>query len=756
MKEKITNTYLLEIKGLVQGVGFRPFIYRLAHTLDLAGWVKNTNENVLICINSDEETLKKFIDEIKKKSPPASEILSIKQEILTDHPMNGFSIIESTDTSVEITDISPDIGVCSDCLNDMESQEHRIHYPFLNCTNCGPRFTIIRDLPYDRDKTTMSAFKMCRTCRREYEDVLDRRFHAQPVACNKCGPEYELISGENRIAGIYDILQTTASLIDKGNIVAVKGQGGFHLACDALNEVAVHRLRASKYREGKPFAVMFRDIEAMREYTSLNETEHDLIVSWRRPIVILDEKKPLAPSVSDGLRTIGAMLPYMPFHYLLFRHLKTPIIVLTSGNLSDEPIIMDNDEAIRILSTISDAILIYNRDIYNRTDDSVAFVINNVPRLLRRSRGYVPGPVRLKLKTDGILAAGAELVNCFCLGKGKDAILSQHIGDLKNFETYSFYTESIGRFQNIFRFTPELIAHDLHPDYLSTRYATETGLAKVSIQHHHAHIASAMAEHALDEKVIGVSFDGTGFGDDGHIWGGEFLVCDLARYERYTHFKYLPMPGGDLVTIEPWRMAVSYLYNVFGTSFLNFELPFLRDVEPERLRIVLQMLKKNIHTPLTSSCGRLFDAVSALTGICYHSKFHAEAPMRLENEVTPGIDQSYPFTFNGYIDFSETIRMITEDLLNRCPKGLIASKFHNTIMEVIKNVVKKISYETGLKKIVLSGGSFQNRYLVRNLEVNLLKAGYHVYTQQRIPANDGGIALGQLAIAAKRREMGLL
>lgn len=744
------------MKGLVQGVGFRPFIYRLAHDWDLKGWVRNTNENVLICLNLDEETINKFVNEIKIKAPPASEIFSIDLSIIQNESFEDFSIIESRDTSEAITEISPDIGVCKECLEDMKSQTHRINYPFLNCTNCGPRFTIIRDLPYDRENTTMAIFKMCNTCRTEYEDVLDRRFHAQPVACSTCGPEYELIREGKRIVGIKDILDCTAAMIDNGKIIAVKGQGGFHLACDALNEETVHRLRVSKYREGKPFAVMFRDIGIMEEYATLDQVERDQVSSWRRPIVILEEKKPLAPSVSDGLHTIGAMLPYMPFHHLLFRYLKTPVIVLTSGNLSDEPIIIDNDAALRILSTISDAVLIYNRDIYNRTDDSVVMVVNDVPRILRRSRGYVPNPVRLKLRTDGILAAGAELVNCFCLGKGNDAILSQHIGDLKNFETYSFYRESIGHFQKIFRLSPEWIAHDLHPDYMSTKYAVETGLKRIPIQHHHAHIASAMAENGLDEMVIGVSFDGTGYGDDGHIWGGEVLICDLAGYNRYTHFKYLPMPGGDLVTKEPWRMAVSYLYDVFGTEFLNFDLPFFKKINPETMNIVVQMLEKKINTPITSSCGRLFDAVSALTGICHHSRFHAEAPMRLENVIIPKVNLSYPFTYHEYVDFSETIRMIMEDIINQLPVGLIASKFHNTIISVTEKIVNKISLETSLKKIVLSGGTFQNRYLLKNLEVKLRNAGYHVYTQNRIPSNDGGIALGQLAIVAKRREMGIL
>ena len=746
------HTYLIEVKGLVQGVGFRPFIYRLAMEHELKGWVKNTNVNVLICINADEPALKRFITGIRLKSPPASDIVSISHIVSESELFHDFRIIESGDISDEITEVSPDIAVCEDCLKDMKTQEHRISYPFLNCTNCGPRFTIIRDLPYDRANTTMSGFTMCETCRSEYEDAGDRRFHAQPVACNNCGPEYELIFQDYHIRGISNIIKQTADLIDSGKIVAIKGQGGFHLACDALNEEAVDRLRKSKYREGKPFAVMFRDVESIKKYAWLNRVEEQEIISWRRPIVILKAKKSLAYPVSSGLRTIGCMLPYMPFHYQLFEMLKTTVIVLTSGNLSDEPIIIDNQLALKILGPVTDAVLIYNRDIYNRTDDSVVMVVNDTSRMLRRSRGYVPNPVRLKFNVDGILAAGAELVNCFCLGKGNYAILGQHIGDLKNFETYTFYTESIDHFQKIFRMKAELVAYDMHPDYLSTRYAIGTGLRPVAIQHHHAHIASAMAEHGLDEKVIGVSFDGTGYGDDGKIWGGEFLICDLGTYTRYTHFEYRPMPGGDRVTYEPWRMAVSYLYSIYGEDFLDFRLPFLRNVNEEKLRIVIQMMGDELNTPLTSSAGRLFDAVAALLNICTESKFHAEAPMRLENQIAPGIEDSYPFRVGSTIMFNDTFRTLLDDLRRGESAGNISAKFHNTIIRVVESVVEKIHQETGLRKVVLSGGTFQNRYLLERLEPGLKESGFDIYTQNMIPSNDGGIALGQLVVAAGRRE----
>jgi hydrogenase maturation protein HypF len=754
IKDNYIHTYIIEVKGLVQGVGFRPFIYRLANEHKLQGWVRNTNENVLICINSVEDALIRFVNDIRQKAPPASEIVSVEYQITEPQECSDFRIIRSRDVSDEITDISPDIAVCEDCLNDMRSQEHRIDYPLLNCTNCGPRFTIIRDLPYDRANTTMSGFTMCEKCRSEYEDPGDRRFHAQPVACNSCGPEYELIIKENHIRGISNIINKTAYMIDDGKIVAMKGQGGFHLACDALNEEAVARLRRSKFREGKPFAVMFRDVDVVKEYAVMDSSEEKELKTWRRPIVILKTKKTLAFSVSAGLNTIGCMLPYMPFHYQLFRHLKTPVIVLTSGNLSDEPIIIDKEKAIDVLEPVTDAILDYNRDIYNRTDDSVLIVMNEIPRLLRRSRGYVPNPVRLAINVNDILATGAELVNCFCLGRGKDAILSQHIGDLKNYETYSFYVETIEHFRKIFRLKPELVAHDMHPDYLSTRYAAGTGLKRIAVQHHHAHIASAMAENGIDEKVIGVSFDGTGYGDDGNIWGSEFMICDLSDYTRYMHFEYKKMPGGDAVTSEPWRMAVSYLYSFMGEKFLDLNLPFLRNIKSENLNIILKMLNDNLNAPLTSGAGRLFDSVAALLNICVQSAFHAEAPMRLESVITEGIKDCYLFNNDHDIVFKETFRGIIDDILKGIPEGIISAKFHNTIINIVKTTVKKIHEETGLNKVVLSGGTFQNRYLLANLEPALTNSGFKVYAHSRIPSNDGGIALGQLIIAASKRELG--
>ncbi|HNZ42850.1 MAG TPA: carbamoyltransferase HypF [Bacteroidales bacterium] len=747
------NTYLIEIKGLVQGVGFRPFIYRIAAGFHLNGQVENRNDGVFIVVNCDEKTVKSFIQAIWEQAPQAAAIESVDFRITDTKFFDDFQIVKSRTVSNRITDISPDIAVCEDCLRDMKTQKNRIDYPFINCTNCGPRFTIIQNIPYDRAKTTMSPFVMCDDCKKEYLDVIDRRFHAQPVACSVCGPEYTLFEGKKELKGIENIVSRVQYLLQNKKIVAIKGIGGFFIACNAVCEETVARLRKMKNREGKPFAVMFSGMETLKEYAFVNAQEEKSLVSYRRPIVLLYQKKSLAPSVNVGFDTIGCMLPYMPIHYLLFRGLTIPAIVLTSGNISDEPIITDNEIAIEKLSDITDAILTYNRAIYNRTDDSVVTIVNKHERLIRRSRGYVPTPLKLTTDVDGILATGAELVNCFAVGRENKAIISQHIGDLKNFETYEFYCESIERFKRLFIFEPRLVVSDLHPDYLSTRFAYETKLPHVKVQHHHAHIASCMAEHNLDEKVIGVSFDGTGLGDDNNIWGSEFFICDLAGYARVNHFDYMPMPGGDKVTEEPWRMAVSYLYKYFGQNFYEFNLPFLNSISTSSVEMLCQAIDKKINSPLSSGCGRLFDAVAALTNLCPVSRFHAEAPMRLEAVMDKNNKESYHFSIHPAISFCETFRQIIADINKGIPVSTISAKFHNTILSVIMAVANDTRSTTGITKVVLSGGTFQNKYLLGSIEHELTRQGYEVFTHKKVPTNDAGIALGQMAIAAKRRTM---
>ena len=749
--EHQTVSYGINVTGLVQGVGFRPFIYRIAHALGIKGWVENNTQGVYIAAEGQEENVRRFIADIRVKAPPASDIEDISFEKIPSGGYSGFEIRKSRETAEGITEVSPDIAVCDECLHDMKHQPHRIAYPFTNCTNCGPRFTIIKALPYDRHNTTMDVFEMCDQCRKEYTDVLDRRFHAQPVACNHCGPTYELICKKTRITRFADILQKTAELIESGKVIAIKGMGGFHLMCDATAEQTVARLRAGKLREGKPFAVMFGDMTTLNNYAATDETESRQLTSWHRPIVLLKTRVPLAPSVTQGFHRTGVMLPYMPFHHQLFEKLKCPAIVLTSGNLSDEPIILDNLTARQNLSGIADAFLFYNRVIYNRVDDSVGFVAGKKWRFIRRSRGYAPAPIRTKLDLEGIFAAGAELVNCFAIGKQNMALMSQHIGDLKNFETYNFYEETIDKYMDLFRFETQLVCVDRHPDYFSTRYGKKLGTEVVEVQHHHAHIASCMAEHGLDEKVIGVSFDGTGLGDDGHIWGGEFFVCDLNIFERVSHFQYMPMPGGDKVTKEPWRSAVSYLTGYFGKIPGAEKLPFLMDIPGMNVKWVTEAIEKKINAPLSSSCGRLFDAVSALINLCPVSKFHAEAPMRLESIAAEGIADSYPFQPGTVIGFKPTFSAIIDDLNKGTAREIISAKFHNTMINVIFATVSGISKKTGIKKVVLSGGTFQNAILLEGAEKKLKDQGLMVFAHEKVPCNDAGIALGQLAIAAKRR-----
>ncbi len=749
--------FKIKIKGLVQGVGFRPFIYRTANIFSLNGNISNNNNGVVIEVNCDNNTLQKFIKSIKQKAPLASHINTIETKKIKFKKHNDFVIKKSINESNKITEISPDIAVCDNCLDDMKKQKHRINYPFINCTNCGPRFSIIKSLPYDREKTSMNKFEMCPECNSEYTNVLDRRFHAQPVACNSCGPVYTLYGKNKKLFELDEIILEIKNIIKKNKIAAIKGIGGFHLMCSATNNIAVDNLRKLKSRDKKPFAVMFRNLQTLSEYAYINNIEKNIISSWRRPIVLLKKKKNLASKITSSLDTIGAMLPYMPLHYLIFETINEPAIILTSANISDEPIIIDNNDIVKLENKV-DAIITYNREICNRTDDSVVRIINNKARLLRRSRSYTPEPIRLKFDVEGIFAAGAELVNCFAIGKDNLAILSQHIGDLKNIETYSFYTETIDKFIKIFRLNPHIIACDMHPDYLSSRYANELynklksknkNAQLIKVQHHHAHIASCMAENNINEKVIGVSFDGTGYGDDGNIWGGEFMICDYKKYSRKKHFEYIHMPGGDRAAKEPWRMAVSYLYSAYGDDFVDLELPFLQNIEKAKLKILKQAIDKNINSPLTSSAGRLFDAVASIIGLCQKSSFHAEAPMRLESIIDCNCKDYYDYKiYETKISFKDTIKQIVIDVINNISPSIISAKFHNTIISVIFETINSISKETNIRNIVMSGGTFQNKYISENIENKLIKHKYNIYLQSKIPPNDGGIALGQMAIAA--------
>ncbi len=744
------------IKGLVQGVGFRPYIYRLAIKHKLIGEVDNRTNGVLINVEGDEKEIIGFCNEILENAPQASRIKSIEKKRIPVNGYHKFSISGSKSTDNQITEISPDIAVCTDCLDDLDHDKERINYPFINCTNCGPRFTIIEDLPYDRNKTSMRDFAMCLTCTSEYNDILDRRFHAQPVACNKCGPAYTLTDSEKKLSGIEEILIEVSKRINEGKSVAVKGIGGYQLICNALDNKAIIELRRKKHRDSKPFAVMFRDISAVKEYCYLNKAEENEINSWRRPIVILKQREKISESLNSGLGSIGAILPYLPLHYLLFRKLDTPAIIFTSGNISDEPIIIDDLSAESLLMQVTGSVVCNTRGIVNRTDDSVVRIVDNKISLIRRSRGYVPEPVDLSCNVDGIIALGAEQKSSFCIGKEMLAIMSQHIGDLKNLPTYDFFIESIDRFSSLFRFKPKLIACDLHPDYLSTRHAEmlekQLHIPIVRVQHHHAHIASVMAENQLDEKVIGVIMDGTGYGTDGNIWGSEFMVADLNEFTRHSHFDYIPMPGGDKAVDEPWRMAFSFLYKYFGNSIDLKKTSAFQSVRKKDIVLVKEMIDKRINTPLTSGAGRIFDAVSAVLGLCPVSGFDSEAPMRLESVIASTTEDHYPFDIGERVVFAKMFKAIIDDL-PKVDTSLISVKFHNTIARAVLEVSERIRRETSLNKIVLSGGVFQNKYLLEKTTQLLIEKHFEVFTNHLVPANDGGISLGQLIIASKMKSL---
>jgi len=745
---KIKKSVSISIEGLVQGVGFRPFVYRLANKYKLKGNVANRTDGVVVNLYGEEKLIEGFQNDIVKLAPPAAFIKNIISEN-TKTEFEDFKIL-SSELNDQITEISPDISVCDDCLHDLKTQKHRVNYPFINCTNCGPRFTIVNKIPYDRINTSMTEFEMCETCTEEYYNVLDRRFHAQPVACNNCGPTYLV----NSKSDFEEILCEVVAKIDEGENVAVKGLGGYNIICDARNNKAVLKARELKGRDGKPFAVMFRNMKTVKEYCIVNPKEEEIIKSWQKPIVILDQKIGLANSINNGLNSIGAMLPYLPFHYLMFEKLKTNAVVYTSANNSGNPIISDDSFAKKSLKSKTDLFVSHNRKIVNPLDDSLVKVVSDDLQIIRRARGFVPKPVYLNRNVEGVFAAGAELKNSFCIGKNSSAILSQYVGDLKNLETFNFYEQTANRFFDLFKFKPKVIACDMHPDYLSTIFAEElhdkningSRIPIVKVQHHHAHIASCLAENQIKEKVIGVSFDGTGYGTDGNIWGGEFLICDTKSFERYAHFDYSKMPGGDLAVNEPWRMLLSYLKN-YSIDKID-SLKCFDGVDGKLFGFVNRMLQNNINSPLTSSAGRLFDAVACMLNLCTQQSFDAEAPMRLEAILDKSETGFYPYTYNNSIvSFGETINSIINDL-NTIDTSIISTKFHNTLIQIILDIARRIKKETSIKEVALSGGVFQNKYLLEKSIHILTKNNFEVYTNHLVPPNDGGIALGQLVVAS--------
>ena len=736
-------------------------MFSLAKKYQLNGWVRNTSAGVDIEVNGSPEALEAFIQALREQPPPLARIDEFQVEVCTPDGYGEFSILQSEPIPGAFQPISPDISICSDCLAEcFDPQDRHYRYPFVNCTNCGPRFTIIKDIPYDRPLTTMAPFDMCPDCAAEYHAPLNRRFHAQPVACPTCGPKVWLEIGGEILAEREEAIQQTRTLLREGKVLAIKGLGGFHLACDATNPEAVELLRKRKLRVEKPFAVMMPSLEVARQFCKIDGAQADLLTSRERPIVIL-ERQPgsaIVPAIAPAQNTLGVMLPYTPLHYLLLEEQEDfpPALVMTSGNLSEEPIATDNQEALQRLSALADAFLMHNRDIHTRCDDSVMRAVSQdgisqlVP--LRRSRGYTPYPVHLPWKTFPLLAVGGELKNTFCLTRENYAFLSHHIGDLENYETLQAFHQGVAHIEQLFRIHPEVLAYDLHPDYMATRYARqraqEEDLPSIGVQHHHAHIAACMAEYAMPsgEPVIGVAFDGTGYGTDGAIWGGEFLVCDYTRFERAYHLAYIPLPGGDKAVRQPARIALAWL-DALGIDW-HTDLASAAFFNEQERAILLQQIRSKVNAPLTSSMGRLFDAVAALAGVRQEVNYEAQAAIELEALVDPACQDYYPFEIDAQtIHPGPIIRAVLQDVQANRPASTLAAKFHNTIAHMVLETCIHLRQREGISRVVLSGGVWQNMVLLESTRSLLGKAGFEVFTHVKVPANDGGLALGQAIIA---------
>ena len=743
----------IKIKGIVQGVGFRPFVYNLARNLQLGGWVLNNSQGVELEIEGGDESITAFLRELENGAPP----LAIIDEISTTQcPLQGeveFCITQSMDEGKNRAWVSPDVGTCKDCEKEIiTSGDRRYRYGFTNCTNCGPRYSIIKDVPYDRGATTMKKFQMCLSCQKEYDDPRNRRFHAQPNACPICGPQYLLISQAGKVIS-GDVFNETRCLIAAGYIVAIKGLGGYHLACDARNEQAVSNLRQRKSREDKPFAVMCGSSEGVSTLCTLSLAEEKLLRSVKRPIVLLAKKDSynLAESIAPGNAYLGVMLPYVPAHWLLLQ--PDDVWVMTSGNVSDEPIAYDDQDAQERLAGIADYFLSHNREIYQPTDDSVVRLVADQQYILRRSRGFAPSPIRLYRELPPLLAVGAEVKNSFCLSQGKFAFMSPHIGDLENLSTYTAYLQSIDHYKKIFSIEPQAVAYDLHPEYLATQYALELGIPAFGVQHHHAHIASVLAEHGLQEKVIGVAFDGTGYGGDGTLWGGEFLVADGYDFLRVGHCKYLPLPGGAKAIKEPWRLGAWVLYNLYGRNFANFDMKLSQQLL-KGWELMIDATAKGINAPQTSSAGRIFDVAASILGLgtVIHYEGQAAVELELAAQKSQGRLLEYGISEGKLrvLDFMPTFAALVELVKQGGNINFLAACFHITVADAVVQMIRLIRQDTGLKKVALSGGVWQNKILLTKVVGMLQQDGFEIYTNQQVPLNDGGLALGQVLIAGNR------
>jgi hydrogenase maturation protein HypF len=739
----------VRVEGIVQGVGFRPFVYSLATGLGLGGLVGNDSDGVFAEVEGPPAAVEAFLSGLARDAPPLARIERITTTAMRPDGTASFSIAPSEPGGLRRVLVSADTATCADCLAELaDPGDRRFGYPFINCTNCGPRFTIVRDVPYDRPLTTMASFAMCDRCAAEYHDPADRRFHAQPTCCPACGPRLCLLDPAGTVRP-GPPLEAAADLLRQGQVLAVKGLGGYHLAVDASSEEAAGALRARKHREDKPFAVMVADLAGARQAGQVDEAAAALLTSSRRPIVLLPRvPSGIAAAVAPGNRQLGLMLPYTPLHHLLLAAVAGPV-VLTSGNISDEPIVYRDGEAAQRLGGIADAFLTHDRPIHIRTDDSVVRAFRGREAVMRRSRGYVPEPLDVPVRfTRPVLACGAELKSTFCLARESHAFVSHHIGDLENAETLRSFTEGIEHFKRLFDITPEVVAHDLHPEYLSTKYAADlgqAGLELVGVQHHHAHIASCLADNRAAGPVIGVAFDGTGYGIDGTIWGGEFLIADTAGFERAGHLAPVPMPGGAAAIRQPWRMAAAYLDTADGG------LGVIR--RNQRLwPSVLAMARRGINSPLTSSAGRLFDAVAAILGVRDVINYEGQAAIELEQLADPaergayraGIATGDPLRIAGV----DLVRAVADDLAAGTSRGVIAARFHHGVADLITDCCLLLRERHGLSTVALSGGVFQNLLLLHATVSRLETRGFGVLVHSRVPCNDGGISLGQAVVAA--------
>ncbi|KAB0672270.1 carbamoyltransferase HypF [Oryzomonas sagensis] len=745
------------INGIVQGVGFRPFVFRLAGELGLSGWVRNIPAGVEIEVQGPVETLDTFQRALVHDLPPLAAVTSSFVEDIPPVPERGFTILPSGDGAKNIQ-VAPDSAICDDCLRELfDPADRRYRYPFITCTNCGPRYSIITAIPYDRPRTTMAAFPLCPDCRREYDDPADRRFHAQPIACPACGPQLRLLDADAvPVAERDDALAQAIELLRAGKILAVKGIGGYHLAVDAGNPAAVERLRARKKRDEKPFAVMAADLAAARRLVVLDGQEERLLTGPESPIVIARKTPdcPVAPLVAPANGWLGLMLPYAPVHHLLLRD-HFAALVMTSGNVSDEPVAFEDSDALRRLNGIADFFLVHNRPIHVRSDDSVLRLFQGKPLFYRRARGYAPRAVRLPFATPPLLAVGAELKGAVCLAQGDQAFLSQHIGDLQNSSTADSFRHTIEHLAGILEIAPQLVACDLHPDYISSLHATESGLPLVTVQHHHAHMAACMAENGLEGEVVGIVFDGTGFGTDGTIWGGEFLVGGYEGFRRAGTFLPVPLAGGDTAVREPWRMALAWLYRSLGEGAFNLDHPVARHLDDTRKGIFAAMLERGINAPLTSSCGRLFDAAAALLNVRQTVSYDGQAAIELEALAeTAEVTGTYSFGITDnerlVIDFTPLFQDLLADAAVGTGAAAMAYRFHATVARAAVEAACRIAGQTGLDRVVLSGGVFQNRLLSEMVYTGLLDRGLQIFTHRLVPPNDGGIALGQAVVAGWR------